>query len=212
MKLIKYTLASLITLSSLTANAGLLKIDVLAPTAIASNNDFRNKIPLAERLYTLGSNLQANQTGELTLEFKFLDKEAGRVNTFESEGFSINTTTAKTPFTYTKFYSESEDIDFSFFTEVLTEPYNIVLNGDNTTALGYVSFAVALNTTYKNVFYDAILFFDDAGIGRDDDNHDDLLIGIKAKAQVKAHVPESSTLILMFMGLTGLVAVRRIKA
>lgn len=208
MKLIKYALASLITLGSLTANAGLLKIDALTGTAIPSNNDFRHKIPVAERFYTLGGNLQANQTGELTLEFKFLDKEAGRVNTFESEGFSINTTTDKTPFSYTKAYSESDNIDFSFFTTLLAAPYNTVVNGSNTTAPLYVSFAVALNTKYKNVFYDAILFFDDAGVGHEDDNHDDLLIGIKAKA----HVPESSTLVLMFMGLAGLFAVRRMKA
>jgi len=208
MKLIKYALASLITLGSLTANAGLLKIDALTETAIPSNNDFRTKIPVAERFYTLGGNLQANQTGELTLEFKFLDKEAGRVNTFESEGFSINTTTDKTPFSYTKTYSESDNIDFSFFTTVLAAPYNTVVNGSNTTTPLYASFAVALNTTYKNVFYDAILFFDDAGVGYEDDNHDDLLIGIKAKA----HVPESSTLVLMFMGLAGLCAVRRMKA
>ncbi len=38
----------------------------------------------------------------------------------------------------------------------------------------------------------------------EDDNHDDLLIGIKAKA----NLPESSALILMLMGLAGLVVVR----
>lgn len=207
MGFIKYALASLITLSSLTAHAGLLKIDLLSETAIPSNNDFKGNIPVAERFYTLGGNLQANQTGQLTLEFSFLDKEAGRVNTFESEGFSINTTTDKVPFVYTKAYSEGDDISFGFFTTVLAAPYNSVLNGSNTTTPLYVSFAIALDTVYKNVFYDAILFFDDGGLSYEDDNHDDLLIGIKARA----HVPESSTLVLMFMGLAGLFAARRMK-
>lgn len=208
MRLIKYALASLITLSSLTANAGLLKIDLLTETAIPANNDFKGNIPLAERFYTIGGNLQANQTGELTVEFSFLDKEASRENTFESEGFSINTTTQKSPFAYTRAYSESDDISFGFFTTMLATPYNSVLNGSNTTAPLYVSFAIALNTVYKNVFYDAILFFDDGSISAEDDNHDDLLIGIKARA----HVPESSTLVLMLMGLAGLFAARRMKA
>jgi hypothetical protein len=208
MRLIKYALASLITLSSLTANAGLLKIELGAETAIPTNNDFLSKIPVTERFYTLGGNLQANQTGSLTLSFNFLDKEASRVNTFESEGFSINSTTQKAPFVYTKTYSESDDISFSFFTTLLAAPFNTVVNGSNTTAPGYVSFAIALDTIYKGVLYDAILFFDDAGLSYDDDNHDDLLIGIKAHA----NVPESSTLILMFMGLAGLLAARRMQA
>jgi hypothetical protein len=208
MRLIKYALASFVTLGSLTAHAGLLKIDIAGESAMPTNNEFRGHIPVADRFYTLGGNLQANQTGELTLEFSFLDKEAYRVNTFESEGFSINTTTDKIPFMYTKAYSEGDDISFSFFTNLLPAPYHTVVNGSNTTAPHYTSFAVALNTVYKKVFYDAILFFDDGSVNQEDDNHDDLLIGIKAKATV----PESSTLILMFMGLAGLLAVRRMKA
>lgn len=208
MKLIKYALAAFVTLVSLTANAGLLKIDITAPTAIPTNNDFRGKIPAAQRFYTLGANLQANQTSELTLEFSFLDKEAYRVNTFESEGFSIDTTPGQTPFAYTKMYSEGDLISFNFFSTPLPAPYNAVVNGANTIEPRYVSFAVALNTVYKNVFYDAILFFDDGSPTIEDDNHDDLLIGIKAKATV----PESSTLILMFMGLAGLFAARKMKA
>jgi hypothetical protein len=208
MRLITFALTALVTLYSFTAHAGIFKIDLLAPSAIPSNNEFRGNIPLAERFYTLGGNLQANQAGELTLEFSFLDKEAGRVNTFESEGFSINTTTDKTPFAYTKAYSAGDLIDFHFSTSVLAAPFNSVLNGNNTTTPLYVSFAIALDTLYKGELYDAILFFDDGGVNYEDDNHDDLLIGIKAKA----NVPESSALILMLMGLAGLFAARRMKA
>lgn len=207
MRLITFALTALVTLYSFTAHAGIFKIDLLAPSAIPSNNEFRGNIPLAERFYTLGGNLQANQAGELTLEFSFLDKEAGRVNTFESEGFSINTTTDKTPFAYTKAYSTGDLIDFHFSTSVLTAPFNSVLNGNNTTTPLYVSFAIALDTLYKGELYDAILFFDDGGVNYEDDNHDDLLIGIKAKA----NVPESSAFILMLMGLAGLFVVRRKK-
>ena len=71
-----------------------------------------------------------------------------------------------------------------------------------------ITFALtALDTFYKGELYDAILFFDDGGVNYEDDNHDDLLIGIKAKA----NVPESSAWILMLMGLAGLVVVRRKK-
>jgi hypothetical protein len=71
-----------------------------------------------------------------------------------------------------------------------------------------MSFAIALNATFNGVFYDAVLFLDDTGDKgpTDDDNHDDLIIGIKAT------VPEPSTVILMLMGLASLFGARRLKA
>lgn len=207
MRLFKFAPVVLVALCSVTAQAGLLKIDLPNTTAISSKNDFRGNIPLAERLYTLGANLQSNITGELTLEFSFLDKEARRVNTFESEGFSIDTATNKTPFVYTKAYSMGDLITFNFSTTLLAAPFDMVTNGSNTIMPLYVSFAIALDTLYKGELYDAILFFDDGGMSLDDDNHDDLLIGIKAKA----NVPESSGLMLILMGIAGLFAARRMK-
>lgn len=204
MKLIKFTTAALFTLSSLTAQAGLIKIDGGTELSIPSNNDFSSYIAATE--YTLGGNLQTNQAGPLSLTFNFLATEAGWLNTFESEGNIINNTTSKTPFSYTKSYADSEDISFSFYTLGLNPLWNFVLNGSNSLGDGVVSFAVALDTTYKGIQYDAILFFDDTGGFNDDDNHDDLLIGVKA-----ATVPESSAFVLMLLGLASLVGARRRK-
>ncbi|EIK46722.1 hypothetical protein O59_000744 [Cellvibrio sp. BR] len=52
------------------------------------------------------------------------------------------------------------------------------------------------------------MFLDDTGPSKkDDDNHDDLVIGIKV-----TQVPEPTTLLLMSMGLLGLFGARRLKA
>lgn len=204
MKLIKYTAAALLAVSSIAANAGLLKIDGGINATIPSSNDFRAFVGTPD--YNFGGNLQANQTGDLNLTFNFLGKEAGAVNTFESELGTINSVALTSSFNYTKSYVEGGLIDFTFSTDRLEALLNSVLNGSNVIGEGVVSFAIALDTTYKGIAYDAILFFDDAGGFNDDDNHDDLLIGVKA-----VQVPESSTLVLMLLGLAGLFGARRLK-
>ena len=204
MKLIKFTAAALLAVSSIAANAGLLKIDGGVAAAIPTSNDFRTFVGTPN--YNFGGNLKANQTGDLALTFNFLAEEAGAVNTFKSEGGTINNTTVKSPFSYTKSYAEGDLISFGFSTDRLSPLFNFVLNGSNVLGDGVVSFAVALNTTYKGIAYDAILFFDDAGGLNDDDNHDDLLIGVKA-----VQVPESSAFVLMLLGVAGLVGARRRK-
>ena len=204
MKLIKFTAAALLALSSITANAGLLKIDGGVTATIPTSNDFRTFVGTTE--YNFGGNLQANQTGELALTFNFLAEEAGAVNTFTSGNGTINNTNLKSSFSYTGSYAEGDLINFGFTTDRLPALLNFVLNGSNVIGDGVVSFAIALDTTYKGVAYDAILFFDDVGGVNDDDNHDDLLIGVKA-----VQVPESSAFILMMLGLAGLVGARRRK-
>lgn len=204
MKLIKFTAAAILAASSITANAGLLKIDGGSSVTIPSNNDFRGHVGTTQ--YNFGGNLQANQSRDLTLTFNFLAEEAGALNTFTSESGTIDNETQKSPFSYTGSYAEGDLINFGFTTDRLSSLLNFVLNGSNVTGDGVVSFAIALDTTYKGIAYDAILFFDDAGGVNDDDNHDDLLIGIKAVS-----VPESSAFILMLLGIVGLVGVRRQK-
>ena len=205
MKLIKYSAAALLALSSITANAGLLKIEAGTDAVIPTTNDFRLHVG-AVADYNFGGNLKANQTGELQLTFNFLGAEAGATNTFSSGSGSINNTTTKSPFSYVQSFTDGDLIDFSFTTDRLAPAFNYVLNGSNVVGDGVVSFAVALNKTYKGIAYDAILFFDDAGGYNDDDNHDDLLIGVKA-----VQVPESSAFVLMLLGLAGLVGARRRK-
>jgi hypothetical protein len=201
MKLIKIAAAALITLSSFAAQAGLMYIDGGANLPVPTNNYFKNV--LNPQTYNIGGNLKANQTESLFLSFEFLGKEAGWTNTFTSEGNTI--TTSGGSFSYSKAYTLGELIQFTFKTGGAVVP-NTVANGNNNDGEELVSFAIALDTEFNGVMYDAILFFDDTGGYKDDDNHDDLVIGIKAS------VPESSTFVLMLMGLAGLFAARRLKA
>lgn len=201
MKLIKIAAAALITLSSFAAQAGLMYIDGGVNQPVPNNNYFKNV--LNPQTYNIGGNLKANQADTMFLSFEFLGKEAGWKNTFTSEGDTI--TTSGGSFSYAKAYTLGELIQFTFKTGGAVVP-NTVANGNNNNGDHLVSFAIALDTEFDGVMYDAILFFDDTGGYNDDDNHDDLVIG------VKAHVPESSTFVLMLMGLAGLFAARRLKA
>lgn len=202
MKLIKIAAAALITLSSFAAQAGLMYIDGGINQAIPNNNYFKPDVN--PQVYNIGGNLKASQTDTLFLSFEFLGKEAGWTNTFTSEGNTITTNGGS--FSYDKAYTLGELIQFTFKTGGAAVLPNTVANGGNNNGDHFVSFAIALDTEFKGVMYDAILFFDDTGGFDDDDNHDDLVIGIKA------HVPESSTFVLMLMGLAGLFAARRLKA
>lgn len=210
MKLIKLAAAALITMSSLTAQAGLLTISAPAPVSVevSSINNFKANLPTGAE-YTIGGNLASAVNGPMHLAFDFLGKEAGYYNIFKSvlgsTTYSIDTTMPSPSFSYSDNFSIGELLNFSFATGGWNVSPNTVTNGFNTIADGVVSFAIALDTTFDGVFYDAILFFDDTG-ARDDDNHDDLVIGIRAT------VPESSTFVLMLMGLVGLFAARRLKA
>jgi hypothetical protein len=202
MKLIKLAAAAVIAVSSFAANAGLLQIDGGAYLPVPTSNYFKDD--LNPQTYNIGGNLQAAQDGPLTLEFSYLGHEAGWKNIFTSEGNSINNITGGS-FSYTKDYILGELIQFVFTTGGNIAPPTVA-NGENNDGRYLVSFAIALDTVFKGVKYDAILFFDDTGGYNDDDNHDDLVIGIKAT------VPESSTFVLMLMGLAGLFAARRLKA
>lgn len=213
MKLIKIAAAALITLSSFAAQAGLMYIDGGTNQAVPANNYFKNA--LNPQTYNIGGNLKANQTDTMFLSFEFLGKEAGWTNTFTSESNTNLITTGGGSFSYSKAYTLGDLIDFTFAAGANLNPNpNSVANGSNNAGNNIVSFAIALDTTFNGVLYDAILFFDDTGSHKivngvkvpDDDNHDDLIIGIKA------HVPESSTFVLMLMGLAGLFAARRLKA
>lgn len=210
MKLIKFAAATLIAMSSLTAQAGLLTISAPAPALVdvSDINNFKSNLPLGAQ-YTIGGNLASAVAGPMHLAFSFLGKEAGYYNIFKSvvgaTEYSIDTTMPSPSFAYSDDFSVGELLNFSFATGGWGVSPNTVANGSNTTATNVVSFAIALDTTFDGVLYDAILFFDDTG-AKDDDNHDDLVIGVKAT------VPESSTFVLMLMGLVGLFAARRLKA
>jgi hypothetical protein len=215
MKLIKLAAAALITLSSLTTHAAFLQIDGGVNTPVLSNNYFLGN--LNPQTYNIGGNLQSSVNGILSLDFTYLGHEAGWRNTFTSSsvltsaGGSIDNILPSPFFGYFDAYTVGEDINFSFTTSGSPVP-NFVANGNNTNGDYSVSFATALGTTFNGNWFDAILFFDDTGGFMDDDNHDDLVIGVRVLDFNPTAVPESSTLVLMFMGLVGLFAARRMKA
>jgi hypothetical protein len=211
MKLITLAGAALITLSSLTAQAAILELDgtgtTTAISAAGSNsNYFKANGSITAASFNVGGNLLAGVGGPITLEYSFLGAEAGWKNTFTTPDGYINNTNHKASFMSTVNYGVGDLIDFTFQTSGTPVP-NWVANGGNTTVNNAVSFATLLAGSFGATPYDAILFFDDTGGFDDDDNHDDLVIGVKVLS-----VPESSTLVLMMMGLLGLFAARRMKA
>ncbi|WP_331347175.1 hypothetical protein [Cellvibrio sp. UBA7661] len=211
MKLIKIAAAVLISLSSLAAHAGLLYIDSpYADQVVANSNDFKFGKSMAAlpsgQMYNIGGNLKANQDAVLDLEFVFLGKEAGWNNKFTSGALTnLITTGGGGSFSYSQYFAAGALIPFTFTTGGAVLPPSVA-NGSNNDGDHWVSFAIALDTTFKGIKYDAILFFDDTGGYNDDDNHDDLIIGLNVKT-----VPESSAFVLMLMGLAGLFAARRMK-
>ncbi len=216
MKLIKLAAAALITLSSLTAQAAYLTIDGGASTPIsasgANNNYFKANGSVTAPAFNIGGDLLSDFSGTILLEFTYLGAEASYENKFTTSAGSFTNAPGKaygtavgTSFLLEKSYSVGEAIGFSFKKGVsggLT-----VVNGWNNEGDTTLSFATLLAGSFNANPFDAILFFDDTGGYQDDDNHDDLVVGVRVVS-----VPESSTLVLMMMGLLGLFAARRMKA
>lgn len=216
MKLIKLAAAALITLSSLTAQAAYLSIDGGTSTSIsasgANHNYFKALGAVTAPAFNVGGDLVSNFSGTVTLKFTYLGAEASYENKFISSAGSFINAPGKaygTPVGQTLVLSDSyslgEAIGFSFKKGVsggLT-----VANGANNEGDTTLSFATLLAGSFSGNPFDAILFFDDTGGYQDDDNHDDLVVGVQVIS-----VPESSTLVLMMMGLLGLFAARRMKA
>lgn len=225
MKLIKFAAAALLALSSLSASAGLITVvnngltvnptDYKPDEPVSLINDFTNAGHVDATTYTVAGSLKASE--KLKVTYYYLGQEASWVNLFTVPGddeAALSKFNKKTITTYVE-----KDALFNFVFSSQGTGYS-VSNAQGSTLAGdrIYSFAVALNASFDGAgpgakathlgSYDAILFLDDTGPSKkDDDNHDDLLIGIKV-----TQVPEPTTLLLMSMGLLGLFGARRLKA
>lgn len=216
MKLIKLAAAALITLSSLTTQAAYLKLSNDNVTGIstsgANHNYFAANGAVTAPAFNVGGNLLADFSGTILLEFTYLGAEASYENKFTTSAGGFTNAPGKwygssvgSSFLLEDSYSIGEAIGFSF--KKGTTGGLSVANGSNNGGDTTLSFATLLAGSFSGSPFDAILFFDDTGGYQDDDNHDDLVVGVRVVS-----VPESSTLVLMMMGLLGLFAARRMKA
>lgn len=217
MKWLKSSILAVAATASLGAHASLLTIAGGADLVIPSNNAF-----LADGVtsYNIGGNVSSTEAANIT--YTFLGAEAGYYNTFNAGGNTLgNNGVSAVGNSFTLYNVLAGLLDFNFTTNGSWKSpapgadAGTVVNGANVTDLfGNVhSFATLFNYTYKGTFYDAILVFDDTGPGRlidgtytlvDDDNHDDLVIGLNIVA-----VPAPAAILLMGLGLIGLGASRR---
>lgn len=207
MKLIKLAAAALITLSSFTAHAGLVDVTGGSDFVIPTANQFKWNGNVIEPQYNIGGNLKSNFTGHLDIKFTYLGAEASANNVFSIGAQTLGNwiSAPGDSFIHSFDLTSGDLLNFAFSTSV---PVLLpsVANGGNIADISKVSFATLITKNFKNIKYDALLFLDDTGGGKDD-NHDDLVIGVNIVG-----VPESSTFVLMMMGLVGLFAARRLKA
>ena len=215
------------------ANAALLSIVGGAvmpiPTMAPNYNNFQGEGDLpAGQQYSVGGNLFANHN--LYVDYYYLGHEATFNNNFVVGSETISTADQVSSLlcanhtcdstkpknasylvpTINSMASAGAFLDFGFWTQVNASLMQSVTNGSNTSNQKKYDYAVALNTSFHMSPYDAIIFLDDTGKGAngiDDDNHDDMLIGVRVRA-----VPEPSALLLVGLGLLSLVGVRRLKA
>ncbi|WP_040391110.1 PEP-CTERM sorting domain-containing protein [Cellvibrio sp. BR] len=225
MKLIKFAAAALLALSSLSASAGLITVvnngmtvnpgDFKPDEPVSLVNDFTNNGYVDATSYTIAGSLKANE--KLKVTYYYLGQEASWTNLLSVPGDDEAALSVFNKKTITTYVEKDALFDFVFSTPSVGYSAS---NAQGSTVAGsrIYSFAVALDASFTGQgpgakaahagSYDAILFLDDTGPSKkDDDNHDDLVIGIKV-----TQVPEPTTLLLMSMGLLGLFGARRLKA
>lgn len=214
MKRIRCALFATLSTFAATANAvPLLSIDGGTSQNISGLNDILSTADYTPGVdtYNVGGQLKFDPafTGKAKLTFTYLGKEAGWNNQFNAYGNSLSVSSALND-SFTAYDSDTSNngglLDFRFLTQ---SPALLSVNGSNN-GLQKDNFGILLNYTHKGTLFDAVLLYDDGGGldnsgAVDDDNHDDLVIGLKV-----TDVPEPGALGLLALGLIGLgIAQRR---
>jgi hypothetical protein len=216
MKRIRCALFATFSAFAATANATpLLSIDGGTSENISGLNDILNTADYnSGDQYNVGGQLKfdAGFAGIAELTFTYLGKEAGWTNQFNAYGNSLSVSSGLND-SFTVFDYDTSDnsrlLDFEF----LTQGKGLLSQNGSNDGSQKDNFGILLDYTHNGTFYDAVLLYDDGGgldnLGAvDDDNHDDLVIGLNVK-----DVPEPGALGLLALGLLGLgVAQKRRKS
>jgi hypothetical protein len=207
MKTIKMLLLAGLAAISLSSQASYLTLDTNGQFYnIVNSNNFTTELGGSGTLYNIGANVLFSVAGNYEITFTALAQESGFFNSLTAYGSTLNETPSGTSFTVSVNVSQiNELLAFAFkaLNNNSTEVGTGIANGGNQPFASAQSFATILNGAFDGTSYDAILLWDDSGANQDD-NHDDMIVGVSINA-----VSAPTTLAILGLGLFALGLSRR---
>jgi hypothetical protein len=206
MKTIKMLLLAGLAAISLSSQASYLTLDGDGTLFdIVDSNNFKAQLGGDGTQYNIGSNVLFSVAGNYEITFTALAQESGFYNSLTAYGLTLNETPLGTTFTVSVNGAQVNDL-LSFQFQAMNNGNPVgsgVANGSNNPFASAQSFATILNGVFGGTSYDAILLWDDSGANQDD-NHDDMIVGVTITA-----VSAPSTLAILGLGLFALGVSRR---